>query len=229
MKPGPLLFAFSVPVLLSAESPESLLKRVDRLRYPWPSFCMEVSLQSGKTQQQWRVQVRENGDARVEGLSEKEKGRTVLLLGDEMWLLLPKAKNPVKVSPQQRMLGPAAGGDIARFRFAADYAPLSETETTLDGKPCHRLELQAKRNTLNYRTATLWVADGRPLRAEFFLASGKLARRVLFGNVRTTHGIQVITNMILEEPSGQRAELQFEDWKPSKIDDNLFQLPPRQP
>jgi len=212
---------------LFAGSPEELLKQVDRLRYPWPSFTAELELKAGKIQQRWQVRVRENGDARVEGLSDKEKGRTVLLLGDQMWLLLPGAKKPVKVSPQQRLLGPAAGGDIARFRFAVDYTVSGDKEEPVDGKPCRRLELQARRSSISFRTANLWTSlDGKPLRAEFFLPSGKLAKTVRFGALRTAHGISVISSLELQEPSGRSAELRFENWKPVAVEDELFMLPP---
>jgi len=222
-------FTLPLAMLAAAEPAEALLKQVDRMRYPWPSFSVEVSIQSGKVRQQWLVRVRENGDARVEGLSEKEKGRTVLLLGDEMWLLLPNSKNPVKVSPQQRLLGPAAGGDIARFRFTEDYKALKESEETMEGRTCKRIELQARRPAISYRTATLWISDGRPMRANFFLASGKLGRTVQFGASQTVRGQQVLSGMSFKDPAGQQADLRFEAWKPSTTEDALFQLPTRRP
>lgn len=212
--------------LLQAAPAEELLKQVDRLRYPWPSFSAELELKAGKLQQRWLVRVRENGDARVEGLSEKEKGRTVLLLGDQMWLLLPNAKKPVKVSPQQRLLGPAAGGDIARFRFAADYTVSGDSSEALDGKTCRRIELQAKRPSISFRTATLWTTlDGKPLKAEFFLPSGKLAKIVKYGPLLSAHGLPVLSGLELEEPSGRSAGLRFGAWKPVPAEDALFLLP----
>jgi hypothetical protein len=212
--------------VLTAQTPDEVLKRVDHYRYPWPSFAMEVTLQDGKVRQQWRVQVRENGDARVEGLSEKERGRVVLLLQDQMWLLLPNAKRPVKVSPQQRLLGPAAGGDVARFRFAGDYALTDEQEETVDGLMARRLALQATRKNLSYQKALLWLsADGQPLRSEFFYASGKLARTTRFGPVVSERGVQVLSGLELEEPNGRKVKLGFAHWKPAQFEERLFQLP----
>ncbi|HJV22334.1 MAG TPA: hypothetical protein VJ570_06545, partial [Holophagaceae bacterium] len=101
---------------LLGQSPvaEDLLSAADRHRHPWGAFQVVIALKVGREEQKWRVHARDNGDARVDGVSEKEKDRSVLVLGDDMWLLLPNAKRPVKVSPQQRLLGPASGGDIAR-------------------------------------------------------------------------------------------------------------------
>lgn len=227
---GNRLFSFAVANLvtccLTGQSAEDALKRVDRYRYPWSGFSVDVTLQDGKTEQQWRVLVRANGDARVEGLSKKEQGRTVLLLKEQMWLLLPHAKRPVQVSPQQRMLGPAAGGDVARFRFSGDYHPIGEAEELLDGVPTRRLELQASARKLSYQKAVLWLkGDGEPLKADFYYASGKLARTAHFGAIVTERGVPVLSSLDLEEPSGRKVRLSFSHWKPAQAEDALFQLP----
>ena len=222
----PFLVAGLAASCLAGQSGEETLRRVDRYRYPWPSFSVDVTLQAGKTQQQWRVLVRENGDARVEGLSEKERGRTVLLLKDQMWLLLPNAKRPVKVSPQQRMLGAAAGGDVARFRFSGDYSLTGEREELVDGVATRRLELQATQRKLSYQRAVLWLdGHGRPLRSDFFYASGKLARTAHFGAIVPEQGTQVLSSLDLEETSGKNVKLGFSRWRPSDHEDSLFQLP----
>ncbi len=212
---------------LVAQSSDDLLTQVDKLRHPWPTFSVEIELRSEKASQLWKVTARENGDARVEGLSKKEKGRAVLVLGDAMWLLLPGTKRPIKVTPQQRLLGPAAGGDIARTRFAEDYAVKDKTDDLLDGTPCWRLALTAKRPSTSFRTASLWIGKNgtRPLKAEFFLPSGKLARTAIFGAPQTQRGAPVLVRMDLVEPKGAKAELLFNHWAPALADPKLFELP----
>ena len=212
---------------LVAQSSDDLLTQVDKLRHPWPTFSVEIELRSEKASQLWKVTARENGDARVEGLSKKEKGRAVLVLGDAMWLLLPGTKRPIKVTPQQRLLGPAAGGDIARTRFAEDYAVKDKADDLLDGTPCWRLALTAKRPSTSFRTASLWIGKNgtRPLKAEFFLPSGKLARTAIFGAPQTQRGAPVLVRMDLVEPKGAKAELRFNHWAPALADPKLFELP----
>lgn len=224
---GPRLWPFLLlATLLGAESPEALLAKVDRLRHPWPAFAVEVEVKDVKAAQRWRVLTRENGDARVEGLSEKEKGRTVLMLGEQMWLLLPNAKKPVKVTPQQRLLGPAAGGDIARSRFAEDYRVAASAEEEVDGRACVRLELEARRPSLSYRKALLWVTPrGEPVKAEFLLLSGKLAKRARFDPPVAVAGLTVLPGMTLEDPGGALAQVRFSGWSPGKQDPALFALP----
>jgi hypothetical protein len=220
-----LIAAAALPLL--AQSGEEILARVDRLRHPWPVFTVELTLQAQGPPQRWKVSARENGDARLDGLSPKERGRAVLLLGDQMWLLLPGSKRPVKVTPQQRMMGPAAGGDVARTRFREDYTVQSLAPGNLEGQGCWRLELTAKRPSLSARQAVLWVAKegSLPLKAEFRLASGKLARTALFGPPVQAHGLSVLSKMGIEEPSGARAELIFSNWVRGGVDPLAFELP----
>jgi outer membrane lipoprotein-sorting protein len=220
-----LLAVMALPLL--AQSGEEILARVDRLRHPWPTFTVELALESAGPAQRWKVSARENGDARLDGLSQKEKGRAVLLLGDQMWLLLPGTKRPVKVTPQQRMMGPAAGGDVARTRFREDYTVQSLDLRNLDGRDCWRLELVAKRPSLSARQVLLWVAKEGflPLKAEFHLASGKLARTALFGPPVQARGQAVLSRMVIEEPLGSRAELTFSGWTRGGVEPAAFELP----
>ncbi len=221
-----LVFSFLICAAIFAESPETLLAKVDRLRHPWPAFAVEVEVRDAKAAQRWRVLARENGDARVEGLSDKEKGRTVLMLGEQMWLLLPNAKKPVKVTPQQRLLGPAAGGDIARSRFADDYQVAASAEEDVDGRACVRLELEARRPSLSYRKALLWVNPrGEPVKAEFLLLSGKLAKRARFDPPVQAAGLAVLPGMTLEDPGGALAQVRFSGWSPGRHDPALFAPP----
>ena len=220
-----VLVLASLPVL--AQSGEEILARVDRLRHPWPSFTMELTLKAANATQRWKVAARDNGDARLDGLSAKEKGRSVLLLGDQMWLLLPGSKRPVKVTPQQRLMGSAAGGDVARTRFREDYSVEALAEESLEGRPCWRLELTAKRASLGARRVVLWATrEGvLPVKAEFRLSSGKLARTAVFGPPGQSHGQAVLSGMVIEEPSGARAELLFGNWSRGGVEPAVFELP----
>ena len=220
-----LLLLAALPGL--AQTGEEILARVDRLRHPWPAFSVELTVKDAKATQRWKVSARENGDARVDGLSEKEKGRSVLLLGDQMWLLLPGSKRPIKVTPQQRMLGPAAGGDVARSRFRKDYSVQALGEEGLAGRPCWLLDLVARTPMQSARTVRLWVAKEHlnPVQAEFYLASGKLARTARFGPPSQALGQSVLSWTELTEPGGAQFELAFSDWSKGGVDPELFLLP----
>ena len=220
-----LLGLATLPVL--AQSGEEILARVDRLRHPWPEFSVALTVKDARSSQRWRVSARANGDARLEGLSEKEQGRAVLMLGDQMWLLVPGSRRPVKVTPQQRMMGPAAGGDVARTRFRIDYEVAEVAEESLEDRPCWRLELTAKRPSASARAVRLWVARDRtaPLLAEYRLASGKLARTVRFGPITQALGQPVLSRLEIQEAGGGVVELSFSDWERGGVPPGRFELP----
>lgn len=227
------LLAAALPILAQNPAPvphrsgEEILARVDRLRHPWPIFTVELTVKDPKTSQRWKVSARDNGDARLDGLSDKEKGRAVLVRGDQMWLLLPGSKRPLKVTPQQRLMGPAAGGDVARTRFREDYSVQAMADDTLEGRSCWRLELVAKRPALSARQVALWVAKegSLPLKAEFRLASGRLARTARFGAPVQAQGQPVLSRMDLEEAGGQRIEISFGAWSKGGVDPSAFEIP----
>ena len=233
---APLLLALALPLVAQAPAPpqvpaqpraEAILARVDRLRHPWPAFTVELTMISGRSSQRWRVMARENGDVRLDGLSEAEKGRGVLQKGDDLWLLLPGTKHPIRVTPQQRLLGPAAAGDVARTRLREDYRVTALGEVSFDGRACWRLDLAARRPALSARTVRLWVdrATGAPLQAEFHLASGKLARTAQFAPPVEAEGRAVLSRMTLVEADGSTATLLFTHWHPGGVDPGKFLLP----
>ena len=47
----------------------------------------------------------------------------MLLDGRAMWYGKKGLRKPVSISPQQRLSGEAANGDIAAVHYARDYAP----------------------------------------------------------------------------------------------------------
>jgi hypothetical protein len=103
---------------------------------------------------------------------------------------------------------------------------VSSSDDEVDGQLCVRLDLEARRPSLSYRKAQLWVTpQGTPLKAEFLLASGKFAKRVLFEAAVPAAGAMVLPGMALQELGGATAHVRFSAWKPGKHDPALFALP----
>jgi hypothetical protein len=147
----------------------------------------------------YRVQFRANGDSRVLMLDTRSKGQKVLLLSDAMWLYVPRTRKPVRITPMQRLMGQASYGDVASLRWSQEYrwdeqpierdqvtAPsiltgdgFTESESRLNSV---KIGLAAQRRTATYRRIDLWLEEktNRPVKAEFFLASGKLMKTAYF-------------------------------------------------
>ena len=109
----------------------------------------------------------------------KNSGRKVLTVGNRMWLLVPGASNPLPITANQRLMGGASMGDVARLRFAEDYDAVARPGTdTVNGKATRVLDLTAKAPRAEYPKVTLWYdpAAKLPAKVVFILSSGREAK-----------------------------------------------------
>jgi outer membrane lipoprotein-sorting protein len=185
-----------------AEEPNAILARVDRMRNPPDSFAIDVELTAisgAKSEsQKFRVYGRGSDRSVVEFTwPQSEKGKYLLMLRDAMWIYLPTASKPIRISPMQRLMGQASNGDVARTSFGADYNAAS-VETDGDN---WRLELAAKDPSVAYARVQLWVdkASYEPRRADFYVASGKLIKRAWYREYGQLDGRHVVTAIEIED------------------------------
>ena len=115
-------------------------------------------------------------------MSPRDKGRHLLMLGDDMWIYLPDTSRPVRITPLERLSGDASNGDVARTNYAVDYSAAYVREEKIGTENCYVLDLAAKRKGATYQRILYWVRteDARPVRAEFYLTSGKHIKSATF-------------------------------------------------
>ena len=159
----------------------------------------------------------------------KNRGRKILTSGDRMWILIPGARNPVPITPNQRLVGGASVGDLARLRFADDFtAALRPDSETVGGRTCRVLDLTAKSPGAPYPKVTLSVDEKQrtPCKALFALPSGKPAKEVLFTRFAEAAGRKIVSEMEIRDllsPDTRRAtRLEYVQYRPAKIDDKIF-------
>lgn len=129
--------------------------------------------------------------------SQREAGQKVLMVDDQFWLFLPSSKRAMRITPMQKLLGEASVGDIASLNWRQDYKV--ETRESIMGE--RRLILSADRRGLSYDRIELWVDDLtlHPLRADFYLKSGKLAKHASFQIAEVDVDQWVMTSMTLHD------------------------------
>ena len=100
-------------------------------------------------------------------------------------------------------------------------------EEPLDGRACWRLELEAKRPAISARQVVLWVAKegSLPLKAEFRLASGRLARTARFGPRSRRTASPCCRGWRSRRPAGLRSKLAFGNWIRGGVAPGAFDLP----
>jgi hypothetical protein len=119
----------------------------------------------------------------------RDAGKRVLLDGHSLWFYDPDSKVSVRISPQQRLIGQAAIGDILTVNLAADYAASIAGEEKIDdagkqARQCWHLELKAANDLATYGRVEYWVEKGSfyPIKGKFYSDSGRLLKIVYFRN-----------------------------------------------
>jgi outer membrane lipoprotein-sorting protein len=210
---------------------EGLLKRSDTFRNGWPSYVVHVRItdyESGRPDEEHLYDVSQKGPDKtyVEFMSPREKGEHLLMLGDDMWIYLPDASRPVRITPLERLTGDASNGDVARTNYAADYSPDYLREEKVGTVPCYVLELAAKRKGATYQRILYWVRseDARPVKAEFYLTSGKRIKTATFDEYGVTNGQLLLRRLTLydEVLHNSHSVLEYSGSAPRALPDKLF-------
>lgn len=111
-----------------------------------------------------------------------EQGQKMLMLGDNYWLLMPKSRRPIRITPMQKLLGEASVGDVATLTWSQDYQGHFIETQMLQGQACIKLELTSINPSSSYAKINLWLTEQErfPIQAELYLKSGKLAKTAQF-------------------------------------------------
>lgn len=192
---------------LRAEDAAAILAKVDAYRTPLESFSIDVELTAytphgNAESSKFRVYGKGSDRSVVEFIApSSEKGKLMLMLRDAMWIYMPSASRPIRISPLQRLMGQASNGDVARTSFTVDYVPKSVAEGEWEGRKAFVLELSAKDNDIAYNRVQLWIdkASYEPLRADFYVVSGKLIKRALYRELGTMAGRRVVTAIEIDD------------------------------
>ena len=133
----------------------------------------------------------------------RDANKLMLKNGNDLWFYDPSNKASIRISPQQRLLGQAANGDIVTVNLAKDYkATLAAEEDTQDGerqtRRCYKLALAAVSPDVTYHHIEMWidVANNRPVKARFYTESNRLLKTAYYrkyqnqlGEVRPTETV----------------------------------------
>ena len=116
----------------------------------------------------------------------------------------------------------ASNGDVARTSFTIDYTAKSAER---DGDTWV-LELEAKDPSLSYKRVRLWVegVNFEPVRAEFYVVSGKLLKRAHYRKFGVMSGRRVLTDVEIEDVvrPGRRTVMRYANLVPRANPDKMF-------
>jgi hypothetical protein len=148
------------------------------------------------------------------------------MLGDDMWIYLPDTSRPVRITPLERLSGDASNGDIARTNYAVDYSPVYLRTEKVGAEQCYVLDLTAKRKGATYQRILYWirVTDARPVRAEFYLTSGKHIKSATFDQYMEIGGKSLLHRLTLydEIRHNSHSVMEYTGSAPRELPDKLF-------
>ncbi len=117
----------------------------------------------------------------------RDVNNLMLKSGNDLWFFDPASKASIRISPQQRLLGQAANGDVVTVDLAKDYtATLAAEEQVQDGdrqqRDCYKLSLAAAAPDVTYHRVEIWIdkTNNRPVRARFYSESGHLLKTAYY-------------------------------------------------
>ena len=147
-----------------------------------------------------------------------------------MWLLVPGARNPIPSRANQRLVGGASMGDLARIRFAEDYDASVRTQPEeVGGRSCRVFDLTAKAPGTPYPKVDALARREGPHALQSRLlssASGKPAKEVLFTRFGRSQGRTTVAEMevhdLLAPESRRLTQLEYTEYRPAKIEDEMF-------
>lgn len=220
------LFALALPLLASTSllpgvagaqtvDAQALLAASDAIRNPTQPFRVTVTLTEFEKGQQvdsttltsYARTLDNSGQfatlVRFER-PERDAGKLMLKNGKDLWFFDPGTKSSVRISPQQRLMGEAANGDVITVNFARDYKAADGGEEAItDGerKPrkARKLLLSAASDDATYAAIELWIdADNkRPIKARFLADSGRLLKTAYYRRWQQQLGTERPTETVI--------------------------------
>jgi outer membrane lipoprotein-sorting protein len=134
----------------------------------------------------------------------RDANKLMLKSGNDLWFYDPANKASIRISPQQRLLGQAANGDIVAVNLARDYrASLAAEEDTQDGerqtRHCYKLALAALTPEVTYHHIEMWIDTGNkhPVKARYYTESGRLLKTAYFRRYQSQLGQERPTETVI--------------------------------
>ena len=134
----------------------------------------------------------------------RDAGKLMLKNGNELWFYDPSSKASIRISPQQRLLGQAANGDVVTVNLARDYqARFLAEEDISDGdrrmRHCYRLALSALFEDVTYHHVEIWIdaANSRPVKATFYSESNRLLKTAYYRRFQPQLGAERPTETVI--------------------------------
>ena len=155
-----------------------------------------------------------------------EKGRSMLRLGDNMWLYIPNVGKPIRITSLQSAVGGVFNNaDILRLDYAKEY----NVQQTEESDKEYVLHLKAKTKTVAYNKLKMWVDKDKilPTRIECLTEASMLIKTIYFKQTKDFED-GIVRPSVIETDSplhkGYKSVMIFAKMKKRTFDDEVFTL-----
>lgn len=211
---GALLLALST-LVAAAPSAQAILEASDAIRNPGKPFGLTVTLVEYRNARQTdsnTLNVYSKADAMSGQFRSlirfvapaRDANKLMLKSGNDLWFFDPSSKASIRLSPQQRLLGQAANGDVVTVNLARDYhARLAGEERIADGdrqtRLCYKLALTRAAADVTYDHVEMWIdaANNRPVKGRFYTESGQLLKTAYYRRYQSQLGVERPTETVI--------------------------------
>ncbi len=159
-----------------------------------------------------------------------ERGKALLMSENNLWFHSPHSRKPIRITPQQRLLGEASNGDVASTDFSGDYMPSYLGADAINDVAYHKLELVAKPDSLaTYSKLHLWIRSDnhKPYKADFFANTGKLLKTAFYQRYEKLPYLgdkEQLTAILIVNPlsEGKQTLMEYADFQVAELSSSRF-------
>ncbi len=162
----------------------------------------------------------------------RDVGKLMLQNGNEIWFYDPDAKNSIRISAQQRLMGQASSGDVMTANFALDYDVVLVGERIIkdadrNSRTAYHLYMTAKTKSVTYAFADFWVEkqSSYPVKAKFYSSSKRLMKIAYYRRFQKQLGRLRPTEVLIIDgvDTNKVTRLQMNDYREIEISEAWFQ------
>ncbi len=216
---------------LMAQDANTLLKEVDDNLMPdsYEAYRKLVNEEPDGSKKEFTFYTVKKGKDKIAMLyllPASEKGRSTLRLGDNMWLFIPSANKPIRITSLQSVVGGVFNNaDLMQLEYSVEYDAVFAEGTATE----YVLDLKAKSRGVAYERLKMWITKGKKVlrKVEAYSASNMLIKTLEFKDDKN-YGGGLNRPSVIETTSplykGYRSFMIYQSIKKRQFPDEVFTL-----
>lgn len=140
-------------------------------------------------------------------LSGRSVNTLVLQRNYNMWFYKPGTRNPIRISPAQRLMGGASYADVSNTNYTEYYDPVDIRSVTVGKTAAYKVALQKKERGVAYEKIEYYLkkTDQRPIKANFYSRSKRLVKSMYFRKFESLQNRTIAREWVIVDGINKKA------------------------